>query len=57
MLHDTFAHGTDDARQFVTTDMGMCLIEDIIFRSEMMEELHHAWHITPFLAAGVEFAV
>ena len=57
MLKDTFAHGADDARQFVTTDMGMCLIEDIIFRSKMMEELHHTLHITPFLAAGVEFAV
>ena len=57
MLHDALAHGTDDTRQFIATDMGMCLIEDIIFRPKMMEELHHALHIAPFLAAGVEFSV
>ena len=57
VLYDTLAHRADDARQFVTTDMRMCLVEDIIFGSKMMEEFHHALHIATFLATGVEFTI
>ena len=57
MCNDALAHGTDDAGQFIATDMGMCLVEDIIFGSKLMEEFHHTLHITAFLTARVELAV
>ena len=57
VFNDTLAHSANDTRQFVAADMSMCLVEDIIFGAEMMEEFHHALHIAAFLAAGVELAV
>ena len=57
MFDDALAHAADDSWQFVTTDMGMSLIEQAVVATEVVEEFHNALHIAAFLAAREEFAI
>ena len=57
MLDDTLTHSADDTGQFVAAYMCVRLIQNGVRCTEVMEELHHALHVTAFLRAGEEFAV
>ena len=57
MGDNTLPHVLDNTRQLVAAYMRMRLVQHIICRTKMMEQLHHSLHVTAFLAAGKEFAV
>ncbi len=56
-LHDCMPHGLYDCRQFIRTDMRMCIDKNFMLGSMLAKYLQNLFDRTSFFAPGVQFTV
>ena len=51
------AHGTNNTRQFICSNMGMGVVQNIFFGAKTDKEIENALNITSLITTGIQFAV